>query len=127
MFPDGSSYVELQIEVDAVKKYSDERKMLLNPIKTKTMIFNTLKNHDVLPIIHTDEGKELEVVEEAARDVLALTRHRQLYGLKLVNLCPDRRDYPAVEVALVRIFGDPHFVKTPRQNRRIRLFVCNNK
>ena len=28
------------------------------------MIFNTLKNHDVLPIIHTDEGKELEVVEE---------------------------------------------------------------
>ena len=54
----------LQIEVDAVKKYSDERKMLLNPIKTKTMIFNTLKNHDVLPIIQTDEGKELEVVEE---------------------------------------------------------------
>ena len=54
----------LQIEVDAVKKYSDERKMLLNPIKTKTMIFNTLKNYDVLPIIHTDEGKELEVVEE---------------------------------------------------------------
>ena len=38
--------------------------MLLNPIKTKTMIFNTLKNHDVLPIIQTDEGKELEVVEE---------------------------------------------------------------
>ena len=54
----------LQIEVDAVKRYSDERKMLLNPIKTKTMIFNTLKNHDVLPIIHTEEGKELEVVEE---------------------------------------------------------------
>ena len=54
----------LQSEVDAVKKYSYERKMLLNPIKTKTMIFNTLKNHDVLPIIHTDEGKELEVVEE---------------------------------------------------------------
>ena len=51
-------------ESDAVKKYSDERKMLLNPIKTKTMIFNTMKNHYVLPIIQTDEGKELEVVEE---------------------------------------------------------------
>ena len=39
----------LQREVDLVKTYSQNRKMLLNPLKTKTMIFNTLLKYDVLP------------------------------------------------------------------------------
>ena len=38
--------------------------MILNPKKTKTMIFNTLSNYDVLPIIQTEDGTELDVVEE---------------------------------------------------------------
>ena len=38
--------------------------MVLNPLKTKTMIFNTLKNYDVLPLISTESGRILDVVEE---------------------------------------------------------------
>jgi hypothetical protein len=38
--------------------------MKLNPIKTKVMIFNQLRNHDVLPLLSADEGNDLEVVEQ---------------------------------------------------------------
>ena len=54
----------LQYEVDAVKIYSNERKMLLNPLKTKTMIFNTLLKYNVSPQILTEPGEYLDVVEE---------------------------------------------------------------
>ena len=54
----------LQKEVDLVKTYSQNRKMLLNPLKTKTMIFNTLLKYDVLPQISTEVGEYLDVVEE---------------------------------------------------------------
>ena len=54
----------LQVQMDSIVQMSKERKMVLNPLKTKTMIFNTLKNYDVLPQISTEEGKILEVVEE---------------------------------------------------------------
>jgi hypothetical protein len=54
----------LQDELDSIKEYSEERKMKLNPIKTKVMIFNPLKNHDVLPLLSAEPGEELEVVEE---------------------------------------------------------------
>ena len=54
----------LQFEVDAVKIYSNERKLLLNPLKTKTMIFNTLLKYDVSPQILTEPGEYLDVVEE---------------------------------------------------------------
>ena len=54
----------LQFEVDAVKIYSNERKLLLNPLKTKTMIFNTLLKYDVSPQISTEPGEYLDVVEE---------------------------------------------------------------
>ena len=54
----------LQVQMDNIVKLSKERKMVLNPLKTKTMIFNTLKNYDVLPLISTEEGKILDVVEE---------------------------------------------------------------
>ena len=54
----------LQYEVDQVKVFSQNRKMLLNPLKTKTMMFNTLLKYDVLPQISTERGKYLDVVEE---------------------------------------------------------------
>jgi hypothetical protein len=54
----------LQDELDKIKNYSDQRKMKLNPIKTKAMIFNPLRNHDVLPLLTAEQGEHLEVVEE---------------------------------------------------------------
>jgi hypothetical protein len=54
----------LQDELDKIKQYSDDRKMKLNPIKTKIMIFNPLRNHDVLPLLTAEQGEELEVVEQ---------------------------------------------------------------
>jgi hypothetical protein len=47
-----------------VKKYSDDRKMLLNPKKTKTMLFNTLRNYDFSPEISITHGENIEVVEQ---------------------------------------------------------------
>jgi hypothetical protein len=47
-----------------LKSYSENRKLLLNPLKTKTMIFNTLLKYDVLPQIQTETGEYLDVVEE---------------------------------------------------------------
>ena len=38
--------------------------MLLNPLKTKNMIFTTLLKYDVLPQISTEEKEYLDVVEE---------------------------------------------------------------
>ena len=38
--------------------------MLLNPIKTKIMIFNPLKKFDVLPLISTGPNTQIEVVEQ---------------------------------------------------------------
>ena len=54
----------LQNEVDLLKIYSQKRKMVLNPQKTKTMIFNTRVKYDVLPQISTEAGEYLDVVEE---------------------------------------------------------------
>ena len=54
----------LQVQMDEIVSLGKERKMVLNPLKTKTMIFNTLKNYDVLPLISTERGQILDVVEE---------------------------------------------------------------
>ena len=54
----------LQSQMDNIIALSNERKMILNPIKTKTMIFNTLNNYDVLPLISTGNENALDVVEE---------------------------------------------------------------
>ena len=54
----------LQKQMNEIVKLGKERKMVLNPIKTKIMLFNTLKNYDVVPQISTEGGKILEVVEE---------------------------------------------------------------
>ena len=54
----------LQEHMNQIIALSRERKMVLNPIKTKTMIFNTQNNYDVLPIISTGNTAELDVVEE---------------------------------------------------------------
>ena len=54
----------LQDEANSILRYSNDRKMLLNPLKTKVMIFNPLKNFDVMPIISTGPDTQLEVVEQ---------------------------------------------------------------
>ena len=54
----------LQGEVDSIVQYSTERKMLLNPIKTKAMIFNPLVKYDMVPQISIKEGEYIDVVEE---------------------------------------------------------------
>ena len=54
----------LQDEVDQIVSYSQDRKMILNPIKTKAMIFNPLKNYDFLPQISIQPGIQIEVVEK---------------------------------------------------------------
>ena len=38
--------------------------MLLNPIKTKAMVFNTLRNYDCIPAISIKSGENIEVVEQ---------------------------------------------------------------
>ena len=57
-------YNTLQGEVDSIVQYSTERKMLLNPIKTKAMIFNPLVKYDMVPQISIKEGEYIDVVEE---------------------------------------------------------------
>ena len=54
----------LQAHMDQIVNLSKERKMVLNPTKTKTMIFNMQNNYDVLPLISTGDTAELDVVEE---------------------------------------------------------------
>ena len=54
----------LKPEIDSIVKYSEDRKMLLNPIKTKAMIFNTLRNYDCMPEISIQGGENIEVVEQ---------------------------------------------------------------
>ena len=54
----------LRDEMNAIVKYSNERKMVLNPIKTKVMIFNPLRKYDFLPQISIKSGENIEVVEQ---------------------------------------------------------------
>ena len=54
----------LKSEIDSIVKYSADRKMLLNPIKTKAMLFNPLRNYDCLPEISIKMGENIEVVEQ---------------------------------------------------------------
>ena len=49
----------LQDEVDSAIKLSVDRKMLLNPLKTKAMLFNQLRNYDVLPKIEAGAGTNI--------------------------------------------------------------------
>ena len=54
----------LKSEIDSIVKYSEDQKMLLNPIKTKAMIFNTLRNYDCTPEISIKSGENIEIVEQ---------------------------------------------------------------
>ena len=54
----------LQDEIDSVVLLSQERKMLLNPIKTKAMLFNPHRIFDFVPILTSTGGDVIEVVEE---------------------------------------------------------------
>ena len=54
----------LQPEIDRIVTYSHERKMVLNPKKTKAMIFNSRRKYDVLPQLSAEPGSQIEVVEQ---------------------------------------------------------------
>ena len=54
----------LRDEMNAIVKYSNERKMLFNPIKTKVMIFNPLRKYDFLPQISINSGENIEGVKQ---------------------------------------------------------------
>ena len=56
--------IQVEYEVDQVIIFSQKRKMLLNPLKTKTMMFNTMLKYDVFSQISTERGKYMDVVEE---------------------------------------------------------------
>ena len=54
----------LQKEIDSVVLLSQQRKMLLNPIKTKAMLFNPHRIYDFMPILTAGRGESIDVVEE---------------------------------------------------------------
>ena len=54
----------MKSEIDSIVKNREDRNMLLNLVKTKAMIFNTLRNYDCLPEISIKSGKAIEVVEQ---------------------------------------------------------------
>ena len=54
----------IQVEVDKLKHYAKENKMVINESKTKVMIFNPARKIDILPQIEISEGNYIEVVEE---------------------------------------------------------------
>ena len=54
----------LQDEIDSVVILSKQRKMLLNPIKTKAMLLNPHRIYDFSPRLTAGDGQEIEVVEE---------------------------------------------------------------
>ena len=54
----------LQDEVDSVIKLSVDRKMQLNPLETKAMPLNPLRNYNVLLQIKAGDGTYIVVVEE---------------------------------------------------------------
>ena len=54
----------LQDEVDRILEYSRQRKMVINPIKTKAMLFNPLRSYDFQPQISIAPGVQIDVVEE---------------------------------------------------------------
>ena len=54
----------LQKEIDSIVLLSQERKMLLNPIKTKAMLFNPHRIYDFVPILTAGDGENIDVVEE---------------------------------------------------------------
>ena len=63
--PNSTTTVEHTTEErDSIVKYSTERKMLLNPLKTKAMIFNPLVKYDMVPQISIKEEEYIDVVEE---------------------------------------------------------------
>ena len=54
----------LQDEIESVVTLSKQRKMLLNPIKTKAMLLNPHRIYDFSPRLTAGDGQEIEVVEE---------------------------------------------------------------
>ena len=62
ILPQGANI--LQKEIDSIVLLSQERKMLLNPIKTKAILFNPHRIYDFVPILTAGGGGNIDVVEE---------------------------------------------------------------
>lgn len=54
----------LQSELAAISTYSLDRKMILNPLKTKVMIFNSRTKYDCHPLLSIQPDSQLDVVEQ---------------------------------------------------------------
>ena len=54
----------LQNKLDSMAIYTSTRNMMLNPLKTKAMLFNPLLKWDFQPILSTNGSDILDVVEE---------------------------------------------------------------
>ena len=54
----------MQNELDRLNVYCREAKMAINQNKTKCMIFNRARNHNVMPELFLSPDKKIEVVEE---------------------------------------------------------------
>ena len=55
---------EMQSELDRLNEYCRKAKMSINKDKTKCMIFNRARNHDVMPELYLSDESRIEVVEE---------------------------------------------------------------
>ena len=55
----------IQAEVNKLKAYARDNKMVINEAKTKIMLFNSAKKIDILPYIELTEGYPIEIVDEA--------------------------------------------------------------
>jgi hypothetical protein len=55
---------QMQTELDRLNEYCRKAKMSINQDKTKCMIFNRARNHDVMPELYLSDQKKIEVVEE---------------------------------------------------------------
>ena len=53
----------MQIELDSLSEYCRQAKMSINRDKTKCMLFNRAKKHDIIPELSLSEDARLEVVE----------------------------------------------------------------
>ena len=53
----------IQAEVNKLKTYATENKMVINESKTKIMLFNPARKIDILPKMELNEGISVEVVD----------------------------------------------------------------
>ena len=51
-------------KLEEIKRFADEKQMVINSGKTKIMLFNKSHKYDFMPEITISQGENLEVIEE---------------------------------------------------------------